>query len=353
MHRGILEEHERATLSELATPSAVKLSSAGARADKLPLPTKVSYAAGQLVELVVGSMLNVFVLFYVTAVCGLPGWLAGIALGAGLVVDAAMEPLIGSLTDGWRSRYGRRVPFMVAGLVPIVVTFNLIFALPTGIGDIALFLWLMLLSVSLRISLSIYTLPYQALGAELSDDYAERSSIAAWRWGIGILGTVAVIALGYGVFLEGPDGLSHRESYLPLTLSLSLILVAGALIAIRTGLVTRHRQHETVAPSAAIHAAPVRRGRRSVPQQNVPHPVRLDVAVQHFRRCQPGAGPASRHVLLAAQLGSAAGAGIDGRDGSRAGCAAGWTAGVADRKAHDADYRQERHVRLQRRARDA
>jgi GPH family glycoside/pentoside/hexuronide:cation symporter len=239
-------------MSELPAPSMLA-SAADTRADKLPLPSKVSYAAGQLVELVVGSMLNVFVLFYVTAVCGLPGWLAGIALGAGLVVDAAMEPLIGSLTDGWRSRYGRRVPFMIAGLVPIVVTFNLIFALPTGMGDTALFLWLMLLSVSLRISLSIYTLPYQALGAELSDDYAERSSIAAWRWGIGILGTVAVIALGYGVFLEGPDGLSHRASYLPLTLSLSLILVAGALIAIRTGLVTRHRQHETVAPSAAIH----------------------------------------------------------------------------------------------------
>ena len=198
-------------------------------------------------------MLNVFVLFYVTAACGLPGWLAGIALGAGLVVDAVMEPLIGSLTDGWRSRYGRRVPFMVAGLLPTLVTFNLIFALPSGIGDITLFLWLMLLiGFITHFVVDLYlALPGARRG--LSDDYAERSSIAAWRWGIGILGTVAVIGLGYGVFLKGPDSLSNRASYLPLTLSLSLILVAGALIAIRTGLVTRHRQHETVAPSAAIH----------------------------------------------------------------------------------------------------
>ena len=43
----------------------------------MALSRKAEYAAGQLVELVVGSMLNVFVLFYVTAVCGLPGWLAG------------------------------------------------------------------------------------------------------------------------------------------------------------------------------------------------------------------------------------------------------------------------------------
>jgi GPH family glycoside/pentoside/hexuronide:cation symporter len=242
-----------ATPSELAAPRPLEPSATDTRADRLPLPIKVSYASGQLVELVVGSMLNVFVLFYVTAACGMPGWLAGIALGAGLVVDAVMEPLIGSLTDGWRSRYGRRVPFMVAGLLPTVVTFNLIFALPSGTGDVALFLWLMLLSVSLRISMSVYTLPYQALGAELSDDYAERSSIVAWRWGIGILGTVAVIGLGYGVFLKDPESLSNRASYLPLTLSLSLVLVAGALIAIRTGLLTRHRQHETVAPSTALH----------------------------------------------------------------------------------------------------
>jgi GPH family glycoside/pentoside/hexuronide:cation symporter len=224
-----------------------------ARSGRLPLGRKTSYAAGQLVEMIVGSMLNVFILFYVTAVCGLPGGLAGLALGAGLVVDAVMDPLIGSLSDGWNSRFGRRVPFMAASLIPIVLTFNLIFALPSSLGTIPLFLWVMCLSVSLRISLSVFTLPYQALGAEISDDYVERSSIAAWRWGIGILGTVAVIGLGYGVFLGGPGGVSRRTSYLPLTLTLSVMLLAGALIAIRAGLNTRGLQHEVVAPTEAIH----------------------------------------------------------------------------------------------------
>lgn len=224
----------------------------GGRAERLPLGRKLGYASGQLVELVVSSMLNVFVLFYVTAVCGLPGWMAGLALGAGLVVDAIMEPMIGSLSDGWRSRFGRRVPFMVVGLIPILVCFNLIFALPSNFGEVALFLWLMLLSVSLRIALSFYTLPYQALGAELTDDYTERTSIATWRWGIGIMGTVAVIVLGYGVFLSGPDGMSRRADYLPLTLTLSLIILGSSLVAIKTGLATLDRQHETVAPSKAI-----------------------------------------------------------------------------------------------------
>lgn len=222
------------------------------RIDRLPIARKMGYGAGQLVELSVSSMLNIFVLFYVTAVCGLPGWMAGIALGAGLVIDAVMEPVIGSLSDGWRSRFGRRVPFMAVALLPILITYNLIFALPAALGDAALFAWLMLLSVTLRIALSFFTLPYQALGAELSDDYAERSSIAVWRWGIGILATMAVIVLGYGVFLAGPGGMSQRSGYLPLTLTLSLFIIVGGAIAIRTGLATRDRQHVVAAPAKGL-----------------------------------------------------------------------------------------------------
>jgi GPH family glycoside/pentoside/hexuronide:cation symporter len=189
----------------------------------------------------------------VTAVCGVPGGLAGLALGAGLVVDAIMDPFIGSLSDGWRSRFGRRVPFMVVGLIPLLVTFNLIFMLPAGMSPPLLFGWLMALSISLRVSLSVYGLPYQALAADLSDDYTERSSIAAWRWGIGIFGTLAVIGLGYGVFLDGPQGLSQRDAYPRLTLTLSALIMIGALAAVRIGLATRHLQKETEAPTRAVH----------------------------------------------------------------------------------------------------
>lgn len=236
----------------LESPPLTDAHPATLRAGRLPLGLKAQYGFGALVELTVGSMLNIFVLFYATAVCGLPGWMAGVALGVGLVVDAVMEPLIGSLTDGWRSKFGRRVPFMAAGLVPILVAFNLMFALPTAFGHAALFVWLMFLSVSLRIALSVFTLPYQALGAELSDDYAERSSIAAWRWGIGIFGTIAVIVLAYGVFLTGEDGMSRRDAYLPLTLSLSIIIIMGALVATRVGLVTRDRQHQLTVPVGGL-----------------------------------------------------------------------------------------------------
>ena len=242
-------------LRPTASIGAPELQEPETRVERLPLPRKIGYSAGQLVELVVGSMLNLFAMFYATAVCGLPGGLAGLALGAGLVVDAVMDPLIGSLSDSWNSRLGRRVPFMIAGLVPLIVSFNLIFAVPSSLGNAGMFVWLMLLSILLRISLSIFALPYQALGAELSDNYAERSSIAAWRWGIGIVGTIAVIGLGYGLFLSGPNGTANRDAYLPLALTLTGLIIVGAVPAIYTGLATRGQQRgaATSTSKQALH----------------------------------------------------------------------------------------------------
>src|ERR1700734_902538 len=106
----------------------------GDRSTPLTLSIKLGYSAGQFIDGIVNNALVVFLLFYVTAVCGLSGALAGVALSAGIIVDAIMDPAIGALSDGWRSRLGRRLPFMLAGSVPIAVTFVLIFMLPAGLS---------------------------------------------------------------------------------------------------------------------------------------------------------------------------------------------------------------------------
>src|SRR5882757_1513089 len=221
----------------------------GDRSAPLTLGIKLGYSAGQFVDGIVNNALSVFLLFYVTAVCGLPGALAGAALSIGIIVDAVMDPAIGALSDGWRSRFGRRLPFMLAGLIPIAVTFVLIFTLPSGLGHGMLFAWLSVLSITLRVSTSLFILPYQAVGAELSDNYAERSSIMTWRWGMGMIGAVIAVVLGFGVFLAGHDGLSRRAAYPPYACVLAGILLIGGLVAARTVYAARGRLH---APSEDI-----------------------------------------------------------------------------------------------------
>lgn len=220
---------------------------------KLPFGQKLGYSAGQVIDGIVTQSLGIFLLFYVTTVCGLPGGLAGIALAAGLVVDAVMDPLIGSSSDALQSKLGRRLPFMLVGLPAVAILFVAIFTLPSGLGTLALFTWVTILSVLLRIAMSLFILPYQAVGAELSDDYAERSSIMAWRWGIGMVGTLAAVVLGFAVFFAGPGGTMHRAAYTPFALTLSAIFVVGGLISARVVGRTLDRQHPPVGGDGGLH----------------------------------------------------------------------------------------------------
>ena len=78
-----------------------------------------AYGAGQMVDAFVSSAINLFLFFYLTAVCGLSGSLAGSAVFAALVVDAFVDPLAGSLSDNAHFKAGRRHPFMAASLPPL------------------------------------------------------------------------------------------------------------------------------------------------------------------------------------------------------------------------------------------
>jgi GPH family glycoside/pentoside/hexuronide:cation symporter len=208
---------------------------------------KLGYAAGSIVDGIVQQGTNIFLFFYATAVCGIPGGLAGGALAAGLVIDAIVDPLIGSASDSWRSRFGRRFPLMAVGLPLVALAFVLIFSLPTNLSPVLLFAWLTTLSVLLRVATSLFLLPYNAVGAEISDDYKERSSIMAWRWGAAMMGALIAIILGFGIFFSGEGGLSQRSAYTPFALTLGVIAIAAGFISLRTVLATRDRQHPVAA----------------------------------------------------------------------------------------------------------
>ena len=237
------------------TNPSPQISSDGVTARLAPVPfaTKIAYSLGQMLDGIVSQSLGIFLFFYVTAVCGLPGGLAGIALAVGLVVDAVMDPLIGSASDGLRSRLGRRLPFMLAGLPLVAILFVAIFTLPRGLSTPVLFVWVTVLSVLLRIAMSLFILPYQAVGAELSDDYAERSSIMAWRWGIGMLGTVAAVVLGFAVFFPGVGGTMNRAAYTPFALVLAALFVIGGLLSMRAMVAMRDRQHPAAPSEGRLH----------------------------------------------------------------------------------------------------
>jgi Na+/melibiose symporter-like transporter len=183
----------------------------------LPVATKFAYGLGQIAEGIKSRGFDYIVFFYFTQVLGLSGALAGSAVAIALVFDAVTDPVAGHVSDNWKSRLGRRHPFMYAAALPLGLFWYLLFFPPDGLGQAGLFMWFLVFAILVRGSMTIYHVPHMALGAELSDDYAERTSVVQWRTFSGMLGALVVIGLGIWLFFpdttEFTNGLLNPEGY--------------------------------------------------------------------------------------------------------------------------------------------
>jgi GPH family glycoside/pentoside/hexuronide:cation symporter len=229
---------------------------------KLPVSTQAVYSTGQFVDSVSATAIAAFLFFYLTAVCGLSGTLTGMSLFVALLVDAFVDPFVGSLSDNTTSRWGRRHLYMFASFPLMLVGLGMLFSVPPGLTGWPLFAYVTGMALILRIGLSAYIVPYIALGAELTDDYLVRSHVIAWRSALSVPATIAPIVLGYGVFLSAKGGLLDRAAYIPLGWTCGVLLCAfGALAAFGT-LGSLGRLHRSV-PSTDH---PLRRMAREVPE---------------------------------------------------------------------------------------
>jgi GPH family glycoside/pentoside/hexuronide:cation symporter len=194
----------------------------------LPFRIKFAFGVGQAAEGLKNGAFGTFLLFYYNQVLGMPGTLAGIAVGIALIVDAFTDPLAGSLSDHWHSRHGRRHPFMYASIVPLAVTFYFLFH-PMVSSDLGLFVWLVIFTNLSRTSMTLYHVPHIALGAEMTDDFAERSSVVGFRQFFATFGALMATVVGFWIFFvptaDYPNGQLNEAAYAPFALTLSLLMV--------------------------------------------------------------------------------------------------------------------------------
>ena len=161
------------------------------RIGRVPLSTKIFQGIGALPDTYKNFAFNTFLLFYYNQVLGIRAVLASVAIMVALVVDAIVDPIVGSYSDNLRSRLGRRHPLMYAAGVPLGIFLFLVFSPPDGLSEMALFAWLVAFAIGARVAMAFYLVPWNALFAEFSDDYAERTAIVTFRYLAGWIGGVA------------------------------------------------------------------------------------------------------------------------------------------------------------------
>ena len=203
----------------------------------LSVKTKLVYGFGQLAEGLKNGAFAVFLLFYYSQVLGLSAGLAGLAVGIALVFDAITDPLAGSISDRFKSRYGRRHPFIYASILPLSIGFYLLFAPPDGLSQWGLFAWLVGFAVFTRASMTLFHVPHLSLGAELSDDYAERTSVVGFRYFFSMLGALIAVVVGFGIYFAAtedfPKGQFNAAQYpsyaLMISIAMAITIAVSAL----------------------------------------------------------------------------------------------------------------------------
>jgi len=163
-------------------------------ADKLTTSSKAAYALGGTTDIFGHWLYNglsnqVFVTFLRLT----PPQLS-IALFTSRLVDAFTDPLFGWLSDNTRSKWGRRRPYILFGSVLAGLALPCLF-MASPKWDRSTVFWFMVISGSLYAPLiSAYNMPYQSLGAELTPDYNERTSVMSWK---AVVQTLAVMLVSW------------------------------------------------------------------------------------------------------------------------------------------------------------
>ncbi len=179
---------------------------------------RLLYSSGVVNYALKDAAMSAFILFYYKQVLGLSGTLTGLAIAISIIWDGISDPLVGAWSDRLRSRIGRRHPLMIAAVIPLAAGFVMLYGPPdTVLSDQGqLFTWLLISILLVRTALTFFMVPYLALGAEITEDYHERSQLAGMRtnmgWFIGILASATAL-----IFLfneeNGVDGRFVIDNY--------------------------------------------------------------------------------------------------------------------------------------------
>ena len=152
--------------------------------EKLSLGTKLFFGCGAMGEVVYLGLFNTFITIYYNQAIGLANWLIGLAIMLAMIGDAITDPWIGVVSDRFRSRFGRRHPFLFVAPIPLALALWCIFNPPDmvlqgvdGVQQWPLFGWLAFWTIVSRALLTLYHVPHLALGGELSKNQHQRSQL--------------------------------------------------------------------------------------------------------------------------------------------------------------------------------
>ena len=155
---------------------------------KVPMTQKIAFGVGMLANQMFPAAISIFIVVLVQDL-GFPGWMWGVVSLAPRIFDSLTDPIMGFISDNTKSKWGRRRQYVFLGAITMGVSFIIMWQLFRENSIDYNFAYFLFWSIIFYLGLTIFSVPYVAMGYEMSDDFHERTNIMAiaqwigqWAW---------------------------------------------------------------------------------------------------------------------------------------------------------------------------
>ena len=194
----------------------------------VPFGQKIAFGLGMLANQMFPAIMSIFMVVLVQDL-GFPGWMWGVLFFLPRLMDAFTDPIMGFISDNTRSKWGRRRQYVFVGAILSALTFAVLWQLYRENGLDYNFTYFLICSFLFYLSFTVFSVPYVAMGYEMSDSFHERTNIMAvaqwigqWAW---------VIAPWFWVIMYDPDWFPNADTAAR-TLGLGMGIICGLLALI-------------------------------------------------------------------------------------------------------------------------
>ncbi|MBP7973209.1 MAG: MFS transporter [Candidatus Nanopelagicales bacterium] len=216
-------------MTQPASESAGTVSTAGGATAGEPAPSSgqlIAFASGSIGMGVWVTVPGLLLLFFLTNVVGVNPFIAGLVLLLPKLLDIVMHPWFGSVSDRQLAKRGNRRMMMFFGLL-LGLAMVAMFSVPAAMSGAAAAVWVGFFYILGNISFASFQVPYITTPSDLDVSYFQRTRVMSYRMFLLILGL-----LGAGVAAPALVASEERSSYSLMALSLGIVMLVTALIAI-------------------------------------------------------------------------------------------------------------------------
>lgn len=131
----------------------------------------------------------------------IPVGLIGFSMIIARIFDGLADPVVAYYSDKCKSKRGRRIPFILYGIIPLTLSFIAIWFPPVNGESIVNFIYLTVVLCLFFIFFTVVVAPYLALISEISTNNNERITLTTFQGITQIIG-VMIAEVGSGVIID-------------------------------------------------------------------------------------------------------------------------------------------------------